>query len=103
MDKQGKVTTPPEEITQMYFEFNQFEEMVEVWNDNVSLYGDAMQLVISRHPYSSGYWIEANGKELTDQRDRAFTGEAAKDIIQRIEKEIREAKEEGRTANLIYF
>lgn len=50
--------TPQPEISQMFFEFNQYNEAFSAWHENLPIYEDKMQMVISTHEYTSGYWIE---------------------------------------------
>lgn len=48
-----------ESIGQIQFEFNQIQEAKDCYIELLPLYGDKMRLVISKHPYSSGIWIES--------------------------------------------
>lgn len=54
-----------EDITTQHFEFRNWKQAKSQWIKNNNLYEGQIQFVISTHPYSSGYWIESLGKDLT--------------------------------------
>ena len=88
------------DIPQMSFEFYQWEEAFKTWEENLPLYGDAMQFVISTHPNTAGYWIEKKGTELKNG-DYLYTGRKVIYLKRRIENEIFAAKRDCRTPNFI--
>lgn len=89
-----------EPITQMYYEFRQWKECFATWRRNLPLYGNAMQLVISTHQYTSGYYIEERGKELT-QTDICYVGKEVDKLEKRIIKEHEKAIKQKRGVRFI--
>ncbi len=89
-----------ERICQMNFEFNQWEEVFKVWKDNLKIYGDEMQLVISTNPYTSGYWIEYKGATVT-KGDKVYVGKQVLELEKRIIKEHQTAKKEERGVHFV--
>lgn len=89
-----------EPITQMNFDFKDWKECFKVLRDNLEIYGDEMQLVISTHFLTSGYWIEEKGKDLT-KTDIVYTGNEIFELEKRIEEEIILAEKENRSPNFI--
>ena len=89
------VTSSGEPITQMNFEFRQWKECFAAWRRNLPIYGDRMQLVIGMHPYTSGYWIEERGKELTPT-DICYVGKEVDKLEKRIIKEHEQAAKQER-------
>lgn len=89
-----------EPITQMYFEFRHWKECFEAWHSAVPIYGDAIQLVVSTHHYTSGYYIEEKGKELT-AGDMCYTGKQVNAFEKRIIKEFEKAEKQKRGVRFI--
>ena len=88
-------------IDQLHFEFKDWKECFKSWKDNIKFYGEEnMQLIISTHSFTSGYWIEARGKELTDS-DIIYVGKKVVDLENRFMKEIELAEKEKRGVNFI--
>lgn len=56
---------------------------------------DNIQLVLSTHWASEGYWIEAKGKDLSAE-DYAYTGTEVWEFYERLKTEIEAAEKEGR-------
>jgi hypothetical protein len=71
---------------QLFFEFKDWKECFQSWKDNIKIYDD-MQMVISTHSLTSGYWIEKKGTHLT-QGDIAYTGSQVDELEKRIIEEI---------------
>lgn len=84
----------------MYFELNEWEEAFQKWKELLPVYGDKMQLVISRLPYVSGYWIEPLGTEL-DPRDICYIGDEVANLEERIRAELNTADGERRCRRFI--
>lgn len=85
-----------ETITQMYFEFRHWKECFQKWKDIALVHGDEnMQMVISTHPYTSGYYIEKFGTKLTDS-DICYTGKQVDKLEKRIIKEHHQAEKQER-------
>ena len=72
-------TTPP-----FYYQFNEwkvcFDDLREMIEEGRT---KNLRLVLSRHPYSSGYWIEQSIKEVGPD-DTAYTPDAAFELEKRI-------------------
>jgi hypothetical protein len=66
--------TETDHIPQIHYDFCQWEEVFTTWRENVKL-GYDMQLVLSTNPYTSGYWIEYKGADVT-KGDKVYTGKA---------------------------
>lgn len=88
--------TPQPEISQMFFEFNQYNEAFSAWHENLPIYEDKMQMVISTHEYTSGYWIEHAGKEYNPVTDYCYTGDEVIALEKRVRKEIENRKITGK-------
>lgn len=87
-------------ITQMNFEFNQWEEVFKTWKENLPIYGDNMQLVISEGEWVSGYWIEPKGTELLKD-DHVYIGKQVDELETRVRTEIELAEKEKRSPQFI--
>ncbi len=61
-----------QDITTTHFEFRNWLQAKRHWEKLQPLYEGYLQFVQSTHPYSSGYWIEEKGKEVT-KFDRVMT------------------------------
>ena len=85
--------------TSQHFEFNQWEVCFKVFNERVAS-GENIRLVISRHLYSAGYWIEYPITELSIY-DTAYSGQAAIDLQNNVRKEIELANKENRFPKFI--
>lgn len=72
----------------MYFEFREWKECFASWH---KLNDRDYQLVISTHPYTSGYYIEFLGKKLTPT-DICYVGKEVGALEKRIIKEHDHAK-----------
>lgn len=88
------------DISQMHFEFKDFEKCFSTWRKNLPIYGDSMQLVISTIPYTSGYWIEPLGTDVQDG-DVVYTGEQVDDLERRVKEEVAKAPLSNRSPRLI--
>ena len=76
--------TENEEISQMAFEFKDWEKCFSTWRKNEAIYNDAMQLVISTHWASQGYWIEAKGKKINPRTDYVYVGQQVYELETRV-------------------
>lgn len=92
--------TPQEEITQMHFDFNDWELAFKTWHENLPIYGDEMQFVIATHWASSGYWIEAKGRTITDT-DYLYMGDEVLELEKRVRNTIEERKKTGKTGLIL--
>lgn len=92
--------TPQEEITQMHFDFNDWELAFKTWHENLPIYGDEMQFVISEHFYTSGYWIEAKGKNIT-KTDNVYLGDEVLELEKRVRAGIAKEKTTGRNGLIL--
>jgi hypothetical protein len=82
----------PEPIVQMHFDFKDWKECFTTWKENLPIYGDNMQMVISTHWASAGYWIEHLGKELT-HGDTVYVGKEVMELEMRVKRGIKQAEE----------
>ena len=93
--------TQIDEIGQLYFEFKDWKDCLNSWRDNLELYGEKnMQLVISTHPITSGYYIETRGKELT-KGDHKYCGKKVFEQEKRVKAAIEKAKKNHTSPPLI--
>lgn len=83
-------------ITPRTFEFKEWKDCFETWCGDEPVSSEQMQLVISTHPYTSGYYIEAKGTELT-KGDLCYTGKEIYELERRVIAEIALAEREERS------
>jgi hypothetical protein len=94
MTDNGNKPAERDRVPQMKFEFHQWKEVFKTWRENLAL-GYDMQLVISTHPYTSGYWIEYRGSEVTPG-DHVYTGKRVDALEKRIIAEHKRAAKKER-------
>lgn len=86
-----------------YFDFLDWHSAFSTYDMAVVSYGkDKVQFVVSEHPYTSGYWIEDAGNELS-VGDCIVPFEHVAVYKCRIHREIQDAKNQGRTPRFIRY
>ena len=87
-------------ITSIWFEFMDWKKCFQTWRSEEMIHGDNIQLVVSTHPYSSGYWIEKKGNKLST-KDYCYIGKEVYDLEKRVIKGIALAEKEHSGVTLI--
>lgn len=85
---------------QIYFPTDKWKEAFQCWDDNQHLYEGKIQMVVSTKFFTSGYWIEDIGKDLTLGYLVYSSDKKVQALKARIESEIERAKIEGGPRNL---
>jgi hypothetical protein len=66
-----------------------------------SLKKEKVQLIVSTHWATQGYWIEPLGTTVTSEEDFLYRGKEILGLEKRVRKEIKEAKIENRNPKFI--
>lgn len=77
------------------YEFNQWEIVFKLWRGFTPEEKKSHQIVISTHHYTSGYWVEPIGTDLTNG-DYKYVGKEVDELMKRVETEIETAEKQER-------
>lgn len=80
---------------QIFFPTDKWKDAFRCWDDNQHLYEGKIQMVVSTNFFTSGYWIEDLGKDLTHGDTVYSSDKKVQALKARIEAEIHRAKNEG--------
>jgi len=84
------------------YDFSEYLKCFEDYNAAVKKYGAGkIQLVISTHWCSEGYWIEPRGNEINKETDYVYTGSQVDRLFKRVSKGIEKAKAAKKEPGLI--
>lgn len=86
---------------QIFFPTDKWREAFKCWEENQHLYEGKIQMVVSTNFFTSGYWIEDIGKDLTHGDHVYNTDKKVQALKLRIESEIKRAKSDGNSAQFI--
>lgn len=86
----------------LFFDTQDWELAQSKLNEVAKEHGeDGVQLVMSNHPFTSGYWIEKSGVEVTSPLDMVYSYTEGVKLFENIAEEIKQARQESRMPKLI--
>lgn len=73
------------EVPSINFEFKDYKKAFDTFRNYVDTYGiENIQMVVSEHPYSSGYWLESSGSQVYNALDHRYTGDEVFELEKRV-------------------
>lgn len=71
------------------FAFRDYKDAFDKFREYERLHGsENVQMVVSEHPYSAGYWIESSNVQVYRVTDHKYTRQEVYDLEIRVEKGI---------------
>lgn len=84
-----------------YYEFTQWKDAFSKYYELEKQFPNKVQLVISSHFCTSGYWVEPLNTTITPLDER-YSGISVNQLEDRVRKEIEKAAKQGRLPHLTF-